>query len=147
MTIRELAIQAYETDQQLTKAAKEAFEFAKANGLILEEDWSDDDEHKWVPSKRSWQYTGYEIGKDGLDIKGEVYAGCSEYDYCHIYVPYESFNNLEAWAAQKKAEYAEKERQRAERVAARKAQEIAEAEEREKARYLKLKEKYEGAKV
>jgi hypothetical protein len=146
MNFRELARQAYEIDQQLSAAAKKAFDFGNANQLIFEEEQDDNGLWGyWNPSKRDWKYTGYEIGANGLDISGEAYAGCGDYEHTNFHVPYEQLDNLEAWAEQRKAHYAEKKRLRLEEAAAKEAEEQREADEAERKQFEKLKVKYEGA--
>lgn len=142
-SIKELAKQSMSIDSQIWEAAKNAFEKMSDAGLIREERHIDG-EYVMVPTD-SFEFSGYELEKNGIEMKGQYYAGCGEYEHMHITVPYEAFDNIAEYIAQQAAIYAEAERKKAEEEAAKEAQRKLEQEQAEREHFQTLKEKYEGA--
>lgn len=144
-TYKELAKQAEQINDQLYTFSKDAFEKALAAGVVLDEQRDDDGEYVFLPTKSRYKFDGFEIDSKGIEIKGSIYAGCGDYDYTHIHIPFDYLDNLEGWIAMKKAEIDEAARKRVEAKEAKEAQEKLEQEQSEKEYFLKLKGKYEGA--
>jgi hypothetical protein len=143
-TYKELAKQAEQINDQLYTFSKDAFEKALAAGVVLDEQRDDDGEYVFLPTKAKYKFDGFEIDSKGIEIKGSIYAGCGDYDYTHIHIPFDMLDNLDAWIEQQKAEIDEASRKRVEAKEAKEAQEKLEQEQAEREHFQALKEKYEG---
>lgn len=136
--LKEKVLQFKQAQEEMYSIMSGIFEKCQ-DAQIIREDYGDN------PPISGYKFEGYDFYNNYVEIRGERYAGCGEYDHTHINIPYDALDNIDGFIEQKKAEYAEQERKKAEQEAAEEAQEKREAEERERQRYLELKEKYEGA--
>jgi len=144
-SIKELAKQAEEINDQLYTFSRDAFNTALAAGVVLDEQRDDDGEYVFLPTKAKYKFDGFEIDSKGIEIKGSVYAGCGDYDYTHIHIPFDYLDNLNGWTELKKAEIDAAAQKRADAKTAKEAEEQREIAEAEREQYLALKVKYEGA--
>lgn len=141
MSAKEKALQLKRDQEEMYDIMKDIFEKCQDAGILREEYGNE-----WV-TLSGFKFDDYEFYNDYVEIKGERYAGCGEYDHCHINVPYDALDNIDGFIQQKKDEIAEEARKKAEAEAAEEAETKRQQEEYEKQQYLELKEKYEGAKV
>lgn len=145
-SIKEVAEQAEELNEQLYQFAHRAFAQALAAGVVLTEQRDEDSgEYIFLPTKCDYKFDGYETDSKGMEIKGKVYTGCGEYDHTRIHIPFEHLDNVEAWIALKKAEIDAAAQKRGAAKQAKEAQEKLEQEQAEREHYQALKVKYEGA--
>lgn len=143
-TYKELAKQYEQISNELYTFSKSAFEKALASGVVLEEQWGDDHDRIFLPTKQNYKFDSFEIDSKGIEIKGSVYAGCGDYDYTSIHIPFDYLDNIDGWIELKKAEIDEAARKRVEAKEAKEAQELLEQEQAERDQFQALKEKYEG---
>jgi ABC-type lipoprotein release transport system permease subunit len=143
-TFKELAEKAERINGQLYDFSKLAFKKALAAGVVLEEQRRDDGLYIYLPVRRNYTFSGYEVDSHGIEIKGLTYTGGGEYDYTHICIPFDALDNLDAWIEAKKAEIAFAAKERADMRAAKEAREVLEQEQAERAYFQTLMEKYEG---
>ena len=120
----ELAQQAYAFEQ----VVREAFE--KCHAVLI---------------GSHYDFDKYELDLNGVEITGYDYRCGGDYESFHI--PYADLDDIDAFLVRRQAEIAEATRKVAEKKAAEEQQKKAKAEEAERQQYLKLKEKYEGAKA
>lgn len=139
MSVKEKALQLKRDQEQMYSIMSGIFEKCQDAG-ILRQEWGGE----WVILS-GFKFEGYEFYNNFVEIKGERYAGCGEYDHCHINVPYDALDNIDGFIQQKKDEIAEEARKEAEAAAAEEAENKRQQEESEKQRYLELRAKYEGA--
>lgn len=138
MSVKAKAQQLRQMESEFYNIASEIFEKCQDAEILREEHGN-----HWV-TLSGFKFDGYEFYNNYVQIKGEIYAGCGEYDHCHIDIPYNSLDDIDGFIAGKKAAIAEEARKEAEAEAAKEAETQREQAEYEKQQYLELKEKYEG---
>jgi hypothetical protein len=141
--LKDRVLQQKQAEEEMYQIMSDIFSKCQDAG-ILREEYYEHGEEKWV-SLKGYSFDGYEFFNNYVTLKGELYAGCGEYDYTHVDIPYDAFDNIDGWIAEQDAKHAEFVRKQAEAKAAKEAENKRQAEEAERKRFLELKEKYEGA--
>lgn len=151
MSFKETAEQFTILQAQISGAAREAFDKFSEAGLIREER-HEDGEYKKVPVK-GYKYESFEIYPETvspkragfIEIRGEQYAGCGEYDHTTIHIPLEAMDNLDEYIAGEQAKIAEEERKAAEAKAEAERQRQLLVEKSEREQFERLSKKFGGA--
>jgi hypothetical protein len=138
MSTKEKALQLKQDQEEMYDIMKDIFEKCQDAGILREEYGNE-----WV-TLSGFKFDGYEFYNNYVEIKGERYAGCGEYDHTHINIPYDALDNIDGFIQQKKDEIAEEARKKAEAEAAAEAQTKLEQEQYEREQYQALKVKFEG---
>lgn len=137
--LKEKALQLKKDQEEMYEVMSDIFEKCQDAGILREEYGNE-----WHVLS-GFKFSGYEFYNNFVEVKGERYAGCGEYDHTHINVPYDALDNIDGFIQQKKDEIAEEARKEAEKEAAEEAESKRQQEEYDRQRYQELKEKYEGA--
>lgn len=138
-TLKEQAIQLRVSQEAFYNDMADIFDKCQDAGILREEYGNE-----WI-TLSGFKFDGYEFYNNFVEIKGERYAGCGEYDHCRINIPYDALDNIDDFIQTKKDEITEEARKKAEAEAAEEAEIKRQQEEFEKQQYLELKQKYEGA--
>lgn len=138
-TLKEQAIQLRVSQEAFYNDMADIFDKCQDAGILREEYGNE-----WI-TLSGFKFDGYEFYNNFVEIKGERYAGCGEYDHCSINIPYDALDNIDDFIQTKKDEITEEARKKAEAEAAEEAEIKRQQEEFEKQQYLELKQKYEGA--
>lgn len=137
-SLKEKTLQLKKDEEQMYSIMSGIFKKCQDAGILREEHGD-----HWT-TLSGFTFDGYEFYNNYVEIKGQIYAGCGEYDHCHINIPYDSLDDIDGFIAEKQAAIAEEARKKAEAEAAEEEKQKLEQEEFEKQQYLELKEKYEG---
>lgn len=144
MSIKEQALQFLALETELSELVYRAYNKALQAGVVTAETRDEDDNYVFLPTKKSYTYKSHDVNSKGFHVIAQVYCGGGDYDYTAVNIPFEAFDDFDAWIATEKATIAQAATEREAKKKAQAEQDQIEQEQAEKDHYLELKQKYEG---